>query len=178
MCYVAVAMLALTAISGAMTIAGQQQQARAVQKANEYNAQIARNNAIKAEENVRKTQLEGMKQEEAQRIKTANLLGEQKAGFGASGVMLNSGSALDVQASTAYMGQEDLLSIRTNNQAQQDRLRQQGADFTNQSNLLITEGKNARVSANYQSLATGFSTASSMLGTANSMGMFKSGSGA
>lgn len=178
MCYIAAAMLAITAIAGAVSVAGQQQQARAVQKAANYNASIQKNNAVIAEQNVRQQQLMGMKEEEAQRIKIANMIGQQRALFGASGVSLGSGSALDVQAGTAYMGQEDLLTLRMNEKAAEDRLHKQGADFTNQAGLLIAEGKNARTAANYQSVSTGLGTVGSMLGTANNFGMFSGGGSA
>jgi len=178
MCDFGITAMALTAISGVMSIAGQQQQARATQKSMNYNAQIQRNNAIIAEQNVRQQQLAGMKEEEAQRIKTANMIGQQRALFGGSGISLGSGSAIDVQAGTAYMGQEDLLTLRMNSKAAEDRLHQQATDFTNQANLLVTQGKNARTAANYQSLATGIGTIGSMAGTASSMGMFSGSGGA
>lgn len=172
MCEPVSAIMALTAISGAMTIMGQQQAAKAQQAAANYNAEVAKNNATIAEKNVRQQQLEGMRQEEAQRLKTANLLGTQKSAFGASGVDLNVGSAVDVQASTAFYGQEDLLSIRAGVQAQEDRLHQQATDFTNQAQMSIAEGKNARRAANIQSVGTAIGTLTSMASFGQSQGLF------
>ena len=177
MCEPVSAMLALTAISGAMTIRGQQQQAKAQQAAANYNAEVAKNNATIAEKNVRQQQLEGMRQEEAQRLKTANLLGTQKASYGASGVDLNVGSAVDVQASTAFYGQEDILSIRAGVKAQEDRLHQQATDFTNQAQMSIAEGKNARRAANLQSVGTAVGTLTNMVSIGQSQGLFNSAGG-
>lgn len=174
MCEFATIMMGAMALNGAMTIMGQQQAAKAQQAAANYNAEVARNNATIAEKNVRQQQLEGARQEEAQRLKTANLLGSQKAAFGASGVDMNVGSAVDVQASTAFYGQEDLLSIRAGVKAQEDRLHQQATDFTNQAQMSIAEGKNARRAANIQSVGTAIGALTQMASFGQSQGMFSS----
>lgn len=155
---------------------GQQQQAKAQQQAANYNAQVAQNNALIAEKNVRQAQLEGAKQEEAQRIKTQNVLGQQQAGFGASGVDLSSGSAFDARSTTEYFGQSDLFTIRQNTLAQENKLHQQATDFTNQAQMSIAEGKNARRAANIQSVGTALGTLTQMASFGASQGMFGGGS--
>ena len=172
MCDFGIGMMALTAIGGGLSVMGQQQQAKAQQQAANYNAQVARNNAVITEGNVRKAQLEGMKQEEAQRIKTANMIGSQRALFGASGLGLDSGSALDVMGSTAYMGQEDLLSIRAGTKAQEKALHQQATDLANQAQMDIFAGKNARSAANLQSAGTLLGTATNLAGMGAKAGYF------
>jgi len=156
-----------------LQVAGQQSQAKAQQNAANYNARIAQNNAIIAEENVRKAQIEGAKEEQIQRNKTANMIGTQRATLGASGVDINSGTSADLQASTASMGYEDLLTIRGNSQAKQDQLHQQATDFTNESAMKIAEGRNARKAGNLQTAQTALSTATNFAQMGQSQGWFK-----
>ncbi len=66
-----------------------------------------------------------------QRARTAQILGAQRAAFGASGLQGDSGSAGDILADTARMGEQDAQTVRTNalKQAwgyQQDALSEQG----------------------------------------------------
>lgn len=177
MCGFVAAMMGAQALTGIMTIMGQQQQAKAQREAANYNAKIAENNAIIAEKNVRKQQLEGARQEEAQRLKTAQILGQQRVGYGAGGIDMGVGSALDVQGTTAFYGQEDLLSIRAGSKAQEDRLHQQATDFTNQAQMSRASGANAQRAANLQSVGTAIGTLTQMASFGQSQGLF-SGSGA
>lgn len=172
MCAFVPVMMAMMAVSGGLQIAGQQAAARAQQSAANFNASVARNNATIAEQNVRKVQLEGARQEESQRIKTANMIGAQQAAFGASGADVSSGSALDVQGATAALGQSDLLTIRTGTNAREAGLHQQATDFTNQASLLVAQGKNARTAANYESAATLLKTGTSMASLGQSQGLW------
>lgn len=178
MCGFVAAMMGAQALTGVMSIMGQQQQAKAQRDAANYNAKIAENNALIAERNVRKQQIEGARQEEEQRLKTLSLMGQQRAGYGASGFDVNMGSAVDVQANTAFFGQEDVLSIRAGSKAQEDRLHQQATDFSNKAIMDRASGRNAQRAANLASVGTAIGTLTSMASFANSQGLFSSGGGA
>lgn len=93
-------------------------------------AQIARNNAILAQRNANVTMGEGEVATSQQQLKNRATIGAITAGEAASGVDVNTGSALDTRASAAEVGQLDALTIRSDyarraygfrTQAQQDR---------------------------------------------------------
>jgi hypothetical protein len=146
---------------------GQSQKAMA-----EYNATISRNNAMVAEENVREAQRAGAMQEQQQRVKMATLLGEQRTGFGASGVDVNTGTAKKVQTSSASLGYQDLLTIRENTKAKRKQLRQQAVDFTNQANLEFMKGSSAQSASNIGAMSSFLDGASSFYGSGKSSGMW------
>jgi len=56
----------------------------------------------------------GQTEEQNSRLRTGAVFGAQRAQLAANGVDLGSGSALDVLASTKYMGNRDALTIRDN----------------------------------------------------------------
>jgi len=174
MCDFGITALALMGASAGMQIMGQQQQAKAQQKASNYQAQIAQNNAVIAQENVREAQKAGAMEEQRQRVKMAQIVGSQRAGFASSGIDAMTGSAKEVQDSSASLGYQDLLTIRENTKAREKAFHQQSKDFTSQAVMSKFEGKNARTSANIASVGTFLDTASSMGQFAYKQGMFGS----
>ncbi len=177
MCNVGLVALGATAVGGAMSVYGQRQQAKATEQANLFNARVAERNAQTAEENVRQAQLAGAEKERSQRIKIQQMIGLQRANLGASGLDIDYGTGVDVQASTAGMGQEDLLRIRNQTQAQERAFRQKGADFTNQANMSKAQAENAITAGNIGAWSTVFQTAGSSALTAYQTNAF-GGSGA
>lgn len=103
----AIASLAATVIGGAASAGGAFASGQASQAAANYRAQVARNNAIYAQQ-------KGEVEAQTQGMKTGAMLGKQGAAFGASGLDVNTGSHIDVQASTAEMGRLDELTILNN----------------------------------------------------------------
>jgi hypothetical protein len=77
-----------------------------------YQAAIANNNAIIARRNAVDARKRGLADEERQRMKTAALIGRQRAAMGANGLMLDQGSPLDILGDTAAAGELDALTIR------------------------------------------------------------------
>lgn len=59
-------------------------------------------------------QVVGDQQAAASGMHTEQVLGQQAAGLAANGVTLNSGSAVDLMASTKFMGLRDQMTIRDN----------------------------------------------------------------
>lgn len=79
-----------------------------------YQAEIASNNeqiaTMQSSEAIRRgEQLEG-----AEELKTAGLISTQRATFAANGVDVTSGSTIDVQASTRFLGNVDAATIKDN----------------------------------------------------------------
>ncbi len=76
-------------------------------KAAEYNAKkLEQESAMAAEQ--------GLQAEAQQRAKTKQYVGAQRAGYGASGVDVNEGTPLEVQADTERIGELDALTIQAN----------------------------------------------------------------
>src|SRR6185295_14758246 len=110
----AIMSLAGSAGGGILNAFGSAQSARANSTTAMYQAAVAHNNSIIAENNAQYALAVGRSQAETQNYKTRELLGVQKARQGASGIDVNSGSALDVRRSTIDLGQLDALTILNN----------------------------------------------------------------
>lgn len=151
----AVAPMAMMAGSTAMGVAGAISQGNAQKRMAEYESQVARNNAEIASRNEVKAYKAGAMEAQQQRTKMATLLGSQRAGYGASGVDVNTGSAREVQKSSQSLGYQDLLTIRENTRAKANAFRQQGTDYLNRANMALMGGANAQM-AGYMGAATSF----------------------
>jgi hypothetical protein len=79
-----------------------------------YQANIARMNAQIAQQNAAYEVNLGEVQAQQQGMKTKSIIGQTKAVQGASGLDLNSGSAMEVRASEAELGAADQATIRSN----------------------------------------------------------------
>jgi hypothetical protein len=120
-----------------------------------YNAQVARNNQIIANQQANTALQVGQTQEENKRIQTGEMMGGIVAAEGASGVNPNTGSALNVRSSAAETGELDALTIKYNSNLQARNLQYQGDIYGSQAQL-------------YSSQA-GWDLANSILGGASSV---------
>ena len=102
---------ALGAISQAR---GQRQAAAAKAQEYEYQAKVDDNNRKVALWKAQDAKDRGAKEEASLRTKVAALKGRQKSALAASGVEIGDGSALDILADTAALGELDALTIRSN----------------------------------------------------------------
>ena len=109
-----------------------------------YQAAVARNNAIVAEEHARYALEAGRIGEQNQRQKTAQMIGAQRAQMAASGIDIGSGTPLNLQASTAQVGELDALTIRNNAMRQAYGYRVQASDFGANAGLLDMQASNSR----------------------------------
>lgn len=82
--------------------------------AHNYQSAVASNNARIMAMSKDQALIAGQNEESRQRMKTSQLVGEQKATQGASGVDVNVGSPADVRAGTEAMGELDAQTIRYN----------------------------------------------------------------
>lgn len=117
----------------ASAISGQYQQSKQQAAQANMQAQIAANNATIAEQNAREAVAAGKAEEQRQRIANNQRLGKMRAQFGASGVDLGTGSALDATADQAMMGEADALTSRNQWQQQENSLLQQANRLRNTS---------------------------------------------
>ncbi len=100
--------------AGMLDIASLNQQAGAQAGMANYQAQVARNNQMIAENYAQRALQQGQVDEQNQRFKTAAALGSQRASLASQGGDVNSGSPLDLQADTARMGEYDAQAVRSN----------------------------------------------------------------
>lgn len=114
----AVAGMAMTAISTGVGMYGQyeqQRQAEASAKASaEYNAQLAANDAANQQQLARNEIAKGVAERERQQRQAARAMGDMRAGMGASGFEMDSGSNLSLLAESAGEHQYDSSAIMSN----------------------------------------------------------------
>lgn len=104
-----------------------------------YQAQVARNNQIVANQQASAALETGQTQEENKRIQTGEMMGGIVASQAASGVNPNEGSALNVRSSAGETGELDALTIRYNANLQARNLQYQGAIYGSQASLYSSQ---------------------------------------
>ena len=141
--------------STVMSMAGASRTAQAQADAANYQAQVARNNSILAQQQRDYSLQQGAIDESNQKLKTGQILAAEQAGFAASGVDTASGTPADVMESSAELGSMDALTIRNNAtrtaygyQVQADAATSQGQLFTAQAQNDLTAG-NANMLASF-----------------------------
>lgn len=97
----------LTAVSTVGQVASQRQQARAVTSQSDFDARLAK---LNAEDAIAR----GQQAESRHRLQVRGMVGSQRAALAAQGLDISSGTALDIQSETAYMGELDAQTIRNN----------------------------------------------------------------
>lgn len=86
---------------------GQIKSGNAAQELGDYNANVAEQQAVDAVKR-------GAEDEQKFRLGVKGLIGKQRAGFAGQNVDVGTGSAVDVQADAAYLGELDARTIRVN----------------------------------------------------------------
>lgn len=137
-----------------MGAAGAVQEGRAAQASANYSAKVADMNAKISERQARDAVERGQQEEQQQRMKTSQVIGQQKAAMAANGVDLGFGSPLDTLVDTATIGELDALTIRTNTYREERDIRQQGANNTAQASAFRAEGANARKAGSMSAFGT------------------------
>lgn len=128
----------------------------------EYQAKIQEQNANMAEMQATQTEQKGAFAEERLRAGIEGTKGAQRAGFGASGVTVGEGSALETVKNTAALGEVDAMTLRYNTALDAYGLRQQAKGYRSEAGM-AREGKQSAL------LAGGLSLLSSGAGIGGSM---------
>ena len=115
---------------------GQRDVAESQASLSDYNAQVADLQAKDALER-------GAEEESRFRIGVRDLVGKQRTGFAASGIDVGYGSAVDVQADTAFLGELDARTIRTNAMREAWGFNVQGEDLRRRAVISRMEGQQA-----------------------------------
>ena len=139
--------LGATLLGTAVSAYGQYQAANAANKQADYQAKVAANNAAMAEMEAKFAEQQGERNAEAQRRKTAIMIGAQRARMGASGAVVDSGSFLDLTLDTAKQGELDAMALLNEGKMQAWRSRVQGSNFMAQSDLYKSSKTNPFLAA-------------------------------
>lgn len=114
----AIASAASTAIGSFSEASAAKQQARAQSQIAANNAIIASNNAQYQEERAKDSIARGATEANQRRRQIAQLEGSQRAAYSGAGVVLDSGSPLDVFNDTITLGNEDINTIKKNSESE------------------------------------------------------------
>ena len=139
--------------------AGEAQRAAAESGAElqEYNAQVAELQAKDALER-------GAEQESGFRMQVRGAVGAQRAGFAAGNIDVSSGSAVDVQADAAFLGELDALTIRTNAAREAWGFKVQASDLRQRAQIARREGVYLEAAGRTQAQAAYLGAAGTLLG--------------
>lgn len=133
----------------------------AAQEAAEYNADMMKYNADIADQQAIQRQKAGDLELRQQRARVAGLIGTQRAGFGASGAVVDTGSPLALIEDTEYLGEQDAITLQHNTALDVWGMNNKSAQFSSRASLYKSQGSNA-VSQGYlgagSSLLSGAST--------------------
>lgn len=154
MAFAAPLMIAMTLGSAAMSAYGAYEQGQATSAADKYNAQLASKNALVAKQNATIAGQSGEAKAAASELHTRAATGAIKANEAASGVDVNSGSAVDVQSSAGALGELDALTVRSNATREAFGYETQGENLDAQSALDRSEAANASTSGTLNAAST------------------------
>jgi aspartate/glutamate racemase len=157
----AIASLAGSALSAGVGFIGAQQQASAQAASANYQAQVARNNAVIQQQNAARAAQTGRAQAQQQDLKNAATYSQVLAAEGASGIDLSTGSPRQVQSSAQQIGRLDTLNI-ADRAAQQVRGYQINAlSDTAQAQLDTMQAQNAQTAGTISGISSIIGGASS-----------------
>jgi len=105
---------------GGLKAAGQVAEGKALRAAAQYRAGILQRNAAFSRTQAAAALTRGDVQVQRQQVVTSQFIGRQRAALAASGILVDEGSAVNLQADTAYVGRQEEQDIRFN--AEQDAL--------------------------------------------------------
>lgn len=139
----AVVSLAGTALSAGIGAIGAISSASAQKSQAEYQAQVARNNALIAEQNARASVEAGEARAQAESFKTRAAGASMEAGQASSGIALESGSLEDVRRSNAAIGRLNVENVMQQARLQAYGYNTQATNYAAQSGLYQMQGRQA-----------------------------------
>lgn len=149
---------------------GQMQQAKAANAQAEYQSKVAANNAATAEMEAQYAEQQGQRNAEAQRRKTAVMVGAQRARMGASGAVVDTGSFLDLTLDTVKSGELDAMALLNEGKMEAWRARVQGTNYRAQGKLYSMSKTNPYIGAAGTLLQGAGSAGMGMMGGASGGG--------
>lgn len=171
------AALATAGVGAGLSAYGTYEQGQAESQAAAYQAQVAQNNQLIANQNAQYALEQGQQQVAAKQQQTAQLIGTQRAAVASSGIDPNSGSAVRLQSDSAGLGALDASQISNNAARTAYGYQTQGMDFAAQASLLQSQSSNAAASGElgaFNSIVGGASSVASKWLTGNLQGLWPS----
>ena len=130
-------------VSTAVTVHGQVEAGKQAKAVAQYNSELEKRDADLAKIKANDALAQGQKDQEKARREYRQKVGQMAAKFGANGVVMDSGSALNMLEDTTKLGELDALDIGAQAERKsQDYLRVAG-DSTNQSLISGQQGDNS-----------------------------------
>ena len=155
---------AVTGIIGTgVAVYGQIKAGNARKKQEEEAAKVAKRNEAIAIKNSKEAKHEGDRNVARKRLETLQLISKQKVGMGANGIVLDSGSALDVVMDSKMMGRIDEETIKSNAKKKADAYLQQSENFSSEADARIASGNSAQSAGLIGGIASGISGAGSTI---------------
>lgn len=149
--------------STVMQVAGQKKAGAAAARAAESQAQQYEFNAGIADLQAQDAAQRGLEEEQRFRTQVRGLIGTQRAGFAGQNVVVGDGSAADVQADSARLGELDAQQVRANAQREAWGFQVQADDLRMGAKVARQGGQAARTAANWQAAGSVLSAGSSLL---------------
>lgn len=125
----------LAGAGSVMGAAGAYRSAAGQKAALNYQASVAEANANINEQQAQFALMNGQQQEQAERLKMAAMLGDQKAIAAANGADVSTGSPVEMMASTRLIGERDAFTIRDNASRAAWAYRQRSAGYKNEAGM-------------------------------------------
>lgn len=149
-----ITMTAMAVASTGIKMYGDIQQGQAEANAANYNATLAGYNAEQARRNAEMESESGSAKAAMQGRETRAQFGSERARAAGGGLDPNSGSAVDVQTSTAELGHLDALTIRTNAAKAAYGYQIQGTNYENEAELDRAQAKQAKTASYIKAAGT------------------------
>lgn len=163
MAFAAPLALAAGVIGGGISAVGQLEAGQATANAASYRAEVAKNNAAIALQNATYAEQSGSAKATVQGMKGAAIGGKIKAGQGASGVDVNSGSAVAVRAAQREASLLDTETVLNNSQLEAYGYRTRATSETATAGL-------EKMTAEQAPIGAAIGAAGSLLSSASSLG--------
>lgn len=156
---------AVTSILGTgVSMLGAMQQGAAQKSAADYQAQVARNNQVVAQQNATLVQQQAAAKAQGDQRAGDQRLGAQRAAIGAAGGALDSGSALDVQSSTVTQTGLDTANVNYQGRLAAYGDQVQGSNYGAQAGLDTAQGANAATAGSLNAFGSLLGGASQVAG--------------
>lgn len=141
----------------------------ATREAAESEAQLSDFNASVADAQAQDAVQRGQDEESRYRTGVRDLIGSQRAGYAASGVAVEFGSAVDVQADAAFLGELDALTIRNNAAREAWGMKVQAVDLRKRAEIQRKTGAMAEATGREQQKAARIGAATTLVAGAGSL---------
>lgn len=161
MCEPATIALTIMAVGTAVSTVSSFQQQKAANKAAEFQAAVATNNQIAANQYAEDAKRRAAQQASDHRKRISAVKADQTAAMAAAGFDVGQGSALDILGDTAAAGELDILRIKDAGEREAAKFRQQGSNFGAEAQLYANSTSSPFLAAGSSLLAgaSKFSTA-------------------